>query len=178
MVNQVAKWWSYYGGPPILTHIDEQEAVELMWLAQDREIFEIGSASGFSSITMALAGAKHITTIDLHEDENPGSQDELWFNIVSYGLEEAITPLKGDSKAYLISHDETFDLIHVDGDHSPKGCLADCQLSWPLVRAGGTLAVHDYGTGDCDGVRQTLDSLWPSGADKLVGTLWIKHKPA
>jgi hypothetical protein len=36
-----------------------------------------------------------------------------------------------------------FDLIHVDGDHSYSGALADIRDCWPMLRQGGCMVVDD-----------------------------------
>lgn len=36
-----------------------------------------------------------------------------------------------------------YDLLHIDGDHSPDGVRSDFELYSPLVRAGGLVLVHD-----------------------------------
>lgn len=38
----------------------------------------------------------------------------------------------------------TFDLVHVDGDHSEAGCLHDLMLAILAVSPGGTILVDDY----------------------------------
>lgn len=38
---------------------------------------------------------------------------------------------------------QQFDLIHIDGDHSEKGAMADLVDAWPLLAVGGTLVFDD-----------------------------------
>lgn len=52
--------------------------------------------------------------------------------------------MDGDSHAILPGlAGQQFDLIHVDGDHSEKGAMADLVDAWPLVAVGGTLVFDD-----------------------------------
>lgn len=51
--------------------------------------------------------------------------------------------LDGDSKELVPTLREQFDLVLVDGDHSPAGALADLTNCWPLVESGGQLVFHD-----------------------------------
>ena len=51
--------------------------------------------------------------------------------------------LDGDSKELVPTLHEQFDLVLVDGDHSPAGALADLTNCWPLVESGGQLVFHD-----------------------------------
>jgi predicted O-methyltransferase YrrM len=39
---------------------------------------------------------------------------------------------------------ELFDLVHVDGDHSPEGINVDCDLVVSLIAVGGFAVFHDY----------------------------------
>jgi predicted O-methyltransferase YrrM len=39
---------------------------------------------------------------------------------------------------------EKFDYIHIDGDHSLEGKLADLELSRSLLKPGGLVLVDDY----------------------------------
>lgn len=51
--------------------------------------------------------------------------------------------LDGDSKELVPTLREQFDLVLVDGDHSPAGALADLTNCWPAVEPGGQLVFHD-----------------------------------
>lgn len=51
--------------------------------------------------------------------------------------------LDGDSKELVPTLREEFDLVLVDGDHSPAGARADLINCWPLVASGGQLVFHD-----------------------------------
>jgi predicted O-methyltransferase YrrM len=51
--------------------------------------------------------------------------------------------LDGDSKETVPALREEFDLVLVDGDHSPAGALADLTNCWPLVESKGQLVFHD-----------------------------------
>ena len=51
--------------------------------------------------------------------------------------------LDGDSKETVPTLREQFDVVLVDGDHSPAGALADLTNCWGLVASGGQLVFHD-----------------------------------
>lgn len=66
----------------------------------------------------------------------------------------------------------TFDLAHVDGDHSEAGCYADLVHCWQAVRPGGAVVVHDATWPDVelavtrfiDGVGdEPITASWHSG---------------
>jgi len=54
-----------------------------------------------------------------------------------------VTFLNGNSHELLKTVTETFDLITVDGDHSPEGAMEDLKDCWPLLEVGGMLVFDD-----------------------------------
>lgn len=166
-------------GVSILTAIDEQEAATLSELALGREVLEVGSAYGFSSITMALGGATSILTVDPHAGECVNSGQRLRENIDAYDVARIVKPMVGRSEEILpalVAKRRRFDLVFIDGDHSVEVVRQDAENGWKLLRPDGVFVCHDYDTEGCPGVRHALDELWPDGADETVGSLWIKHK--
>lgn len=59
-----------------------------------------------------------------------------------------------------------FDFIYVDARHDYKGVVQDLQSWWPLLKAGGIMAGHDYVTND-DGPRQSNQN-WTVNYDGTV----------
>lgn len=37
-----------------------------------------------------------------------------------------------------------FDFVYVDAHHTSASALLDCELSWPLLKPGGIMAIDDY----------------------------------
>lgn len=167
------------GAPSILTAIDDEETTALTQLAKHQRVLEIGSAYGFSSIAMALAGATSVLTIDPHAGECPDSLETLRANIEAYGVAKKVVPVVAYSQEALpelSAKRQRYGLVFVDGEHSAKSVAHDVEHGWALLGKGGTLVCHDYGTDGCRGVQEALDARWPDGPDELVGTLWIKRK--
>lgn len=54
-----------------------------------------------------------------------------------------VTFLNGNSHQLLKTVTERFDLILVDGDHSPEGAKEDLEDCWPLLTPGGLLVFDD-----------------------------------
>lgn len=46
-----------------------------------------------------------------------------------------------------------YDFIYVDAHHTAASAFLDCELSWPLLKSGGLLAVDDYTWQHPDGVE-------------------------
>jgi len=60
---------------------------------------------------------------------------------------------------YLLDHDiatmrpSYFDFIYVDAHHTSASAFLDCELSWPLLKSGGLMAIDDYEWLHPDGVE-------------------------
>jgi hypothetical protein len=60
---------------------------------------------------------------------------------------------------YLLDQDNAvmrpsfFDFIYVDAHHTSASAFLDCELSWPLLKSGGLLAIDDYEWQHPDGVE-------------------------
>ena len=173
------------GVTPIATSVLEAEAAELASLAEGRRVLEIGSAHGFSAVTMALAGAEHVTAIDNHAGNTwlGDTRAIMQRNLDAAGVADKVTIEQADSRAGLAALGEQgakFGLIFIDGDHSFAGATADIGGALPLLDMGAVLAVHDYAeTCCCPEVRVAVDAvagLMPSEAPaRVVGTLWLKQ---
>jgi hypothetical protein len=109
--------------------------------------------------------------------------DVFWHfmhNMRQQGLDDVICPLKMSSdKAALLFGEGELDFVFVDGDHGYDAVLRDLRAWFPRVRAGGTLAGHDYINNDFPGVRRAADEYFfdlqlPM---KENGTSFVVHKP-
>jgi predicted O-methyltransferase YrrM len=68
-------------------------------------------------------------------------------NIQIAGMVDRITSIKGDSSKILIkllTENNKFDFIYVDGSHKCLDCYSDCLLSWSLLKSAGIMAIDDY----------------------------------
>lgn len=74
------------------------------------------------------------------------SKVERFKNAVSY---QDTTQNFLSKYAYHVS----FDFIYVDAHHTAASAFLDCELSWPLLKFGGLLAVDDYTWQHPDGVE-------------------------
>jgi predicted O-methyltransferase YrrM len=160
------------GGPPILTSITEAETAKLAELAADAgEAVDIGSAYGYSAVVMARAGA-HVTTIDPHAGENPGTLAGLMNNLQAYRV-NTVTVSVGTSQEVLPRLQQGwYGLVFVDGDHREPAVTHDVTWALKLLRPGGVLACHDLDEGSCPGVREALDQLFDH-PKPLVDTLFV-----
>jgi predicted O-methyltransferase YrrM len=125
---------------------------------------EIGSFEGRSTChligMMGDTGAMDVHCIDTwqggeeHSDINMGDVERRFDDNIQSCVNKAAHPvnvrkLKGTSLvglAHLIAEGKTnyFDMAYIDGSHQTPDVLADCLLTFPLVKVGGLIVFDDY----------------------------------
>ncbi|KAG5178326.1 hypothetical protein JKP88DRAFT_248208 [Tribonema minus] len=116
-------------------------------------------ASAFVIITRAPEGQRSVLTpggqhnasrlvlID-HFDCNEGAgRQRLTFNLALTGASHkarVIPHFSQSARMSLLKEGAAFDLIHIDGDHSRRGALADALLAWQSLKSGGYMLFDDY----------------------------------
>jgi hypothetical protein len=114
-----------------------------------RRYLEVGCREG-DSLRQIVANSpvlKRIVVCDMwgpmYGGTGRGGHDHIdaMLNRLGYTGERLF--LDGDSKELVPTLREQFELVLVDGDHSPAGALADLTNCWPLVESGGQLVFHD-----------------------------------
>ena len=79
--------------------------------------------------------------------------------------------------ARLLSGDEKFDSVFIDGSHHYADCLADIPAWMPLVKPGGIIAGHDY-ISSYIGVMDAVNESFPDGFSVAPETrIWFKRLP-
>jgi predicted O-methyltransferase YrrM len=160
------------GKTTINTSLTAAETAELQTLAVDGDVLEVGSAYGFSTVALALV-ARSVVAVDPHQTH--GSYGELVHNLTANGLRDKVDIRVNTSQQTLpalADDDRRFDLIWIDGDHSPEGVEHDVTWALKLLKSGGVIACHDYDEVTCPGVRQALDKLF-GGPGDLTDTLAV-----
>jgi predicted O-methyltransferase YrrM len=115
----------------------------LSWLvltSQAKNILEIGTAIGYSTLWLAKAAEQtggKITTIDMNLQRRKEALDYF----ARAGVSEQILSLAGDARKVLPSLAATYDLIFID---AAKGeYLEYLELVYPLIARGGVLVVDN-----------------------------------
>lgn len=106
-----------------------------------KQVLEIGFNAGFSSLLMKMSGVKFdLTCIDIncHEYVVP------CFNTIHSDYTDMEILLEPSSKALkgLIQQKKTYDIIHIDGDHSLEGARTDLELCLRLAH-DDTIIIFD-----------------------------------
>jgi predicted O-methyltransferase YrrM len=79
------------------------------------------------------------------------------------------------SDGLLSQFNDRADLVFVDANHDFTNVLADISLAYRLVRPGGIVAGHDYGT-DWECVKMVVDE-YVNNFDVVEGTsIWFARR--
>ena len=143
-------------------------------LPNDAVIMEIGSFKGRSTVNMGYACVgtqRKIYCLDTwcgnQKDFHVTDYEDDWKrNIILNGLQDYVSPVKGDSKESLkkwsqLSDGQKVDFIFIDGSHVLEDVFADFQLSFPWLKVGGWVAFHDVHFTHHDVVRIWNEIAYP-----------------
>lgn len=133
-------------------------------------IVEIGTYKGRSACYMAMGAPDdtRIYTIDVWGSQRL-QKARAWQafreQVRRAGVADKVIPIRGRSNDIGRAWNLPIGLLHIDGDHSFEGCLADYELFGRHIVPGGWIALHDYGLRDYQaGVKRMVDEiLQPSG---------------
>lgn len=163
--------------------LTEAEGAELARLADGKDVLEIGSYCGRSTICLAQA-ARTVACVDTFDGRGTaqGGSTRAVFerNLRRYGVDSKVNVYPGESAAVLPNLPPIYDLVFIDGSHDRESVRRDAELASACLRPGGTLAFHDYGDIDW-GVTEAVDEFVSQpGAAILgrVGTLAVVRPPA
>jgi hypothetical protein len=162
--------------------MSENERMALRRWAFGLKVLEIGCYEGLSTMQLAMT-ADHVTTVDTFDGRaTPAERDTeeaFHLNMKSCGATSKVFAIKGESGKVLPKLEKSFELIFVDGDHSPEGVRSDATLSRQILKEGGALAFHDY-TYEHPGVIRIVDELIEGGmylAEKTDSLVVLKEGP-
>ena len=130
-------------GVPVLRDASHKKLEELVKKYQPTEILEIGTAIGYSGITMLENCKGNLTTIELME----GSFNRAKENFENAGLSSRVTAIHGDCNIVLtemICDDNNigkFDFVFLDGPKGQYIKMLDCLLL--LLKRGGVLVADN-----------------------------------
>lgn len=163
------------------TSITEEERGELLWLAANRQVLEIGSCFGYSALVMAEV-AEHVFAVDPHMEQLggiPGSLPTMRNALRTFELEGKVTiclSYSQDVLPHLVMLGAKFHLIFVDGDHNRPAVEHDLRWGMKLLDEHGAICFHDYGFPDWPDVKAVLDETFPNGATRVTDSLWVLER--
>jgi predicted O-methyltransferase YrrM len=152
-------------------------------------IFEIGTFDGRTTLNLAENSPVEtiVYTLDLPADQMrqtkfvlAAGEEEFVRKPLSGGRfagspdAARIRQLHGDSAQFDFSPFQgQIDLIFVDGSHAYEYVANDSRAALDMIRPGGMVIWHDYGSGDWPGVNRALDELRRDNP-KCAGMQWIE----
>jgi Methyltransferase domain len=116
--------------------------------------------------------ARSVVAVDPHQALN--SLPTFTANLVGHEVADRVEVLVLPSRVALPAlhaAGRRFELIFIDGDHTPAAVGFDATWARALVTADGTIAFHDYHAEKSDPIRQGLVS-WPE-PEELVERLAV-----
>lgn len=150
----------------------------------DKTMIEIGSFIGESTIIFAKH-FKHVIAIDPflpdYDPMDPTSRfdfDEVFQEFKDRIEEEkdkvTIIRMKSDDAVPLLK--DKYDFIYIDGLHTYQGVKQDIINYLPLVKEGGVIGGHDYGTPHHHllGVTKAVDEILEQPNKRFKDGSWIK----
>ncbi len=189
-------WSLYLSRKQVLANMDAEplqnhrEFCELIDLLRDEQIVnvcEIGCADGGWLGILAGCLGRPLNILAIDPDPNsyprpgecPANYPRRFQDVVGLlrrgGHEITHIAKRSNSddalqaaRAWVKKHG-SLDLLHIDGDHSLKGCLADWDNYRGLVRPGGFVVFHDTANPDEPGVRQVFESIQVANE---IGQAW------
>ena len=169
-----------------ITLLEGSILLSLCRLAGVKEVFEFGTYLGGTTVTLAanLPEGK-VTSLDIDESathvlgsgskvmaassENDDflrkvhlGEEPIYIRRAPAAVQARIRLLKGDSRQLDVEGlglTSSFDLIFVDGGHDAETIAADTTNALKMLRPGGIIAWHDYGSPVHGEVTAYVDSL-------------------
>ncbi len=105
----------------------------LIRLGKIRRVLEVGTAIGYSAITMANAGAELIDTIEINDNAVRVARS----NIEKAGYTGKINVIHGDAKEVLKQMDGEYDMIFIDASKGQYGDFFEACTG--MLKPGGLL---------------------------------------
>lgn len=69
---------------------------------------------------------------------------------------------------------EYLDMVFIDADHSYESALQDIRAWLPIIKSGGIISGHDYGT--YKGVVRAVNEIFKKKVQRLPGSVWYVEK--
>lgn len=150
--------------------LSEREGRALADLARGKDVLEIGSYCGRSTICLAQTAARVCAVDPFDGRSTPTPRKTLpafLENLARYSVLAKVKVCEGAS-VEMVPHIDACDLAFIDGAHDQVSVLADAAVALGKLRPGGLLAFHDYQRPGDEGVTAAVNMLLQGGAE-LVG---------
>jgi predicted O-methyltransferase YrrM len=133
---------------------------ELAWLielaAGRRQVVELGTATAWTTIALALADAqRRVVSYDpvVHEHR------EGYLALIDPGVRARITLRQRTEADGPEPGDAAVDMLFVDSTHDRDSVLRTVSVWQPVLAPGAVVAFHDYDHPEYPGVREAIEEL-------------------
>ncbi len=122
---------------------------------------EIGVDHGyFSYYLLKHSRLRKLWSVDSFQGKWSVLEPEVTSMLAEFGdRSEIFKATSSQAAAFFHSTLTEFDFIYIDADHKYSAIKQDIHLWWPLLRAGGMIAGHDYLPAGRCGVVQAVDEF-------------------
>jgi hypothetical protein len=143
----------------------------LLDAAQDcRHVVELGTATGWTAIALAIADPERSVVSYDAVDWGPQRYLELVRADVSARIELLLVPGSTGPRS-----DVPVDLLYIDSSHERDQTIAEFRAWQPVLRPGAQVLFDDYLHSEYDGVREAVAELGLTGEQR--GKLFIhRHR--
>lgn len=152
--------------------------LSLMDIVRPKSVLEIGFNAGFSSLLMKMSGVKFdMECIDINHHEYVVP----CFNTIQSDYSDMEIILQPSSLALkrLIQQEKTFDIIHIDGDHSLEGAQSDLDQCLELAHESTVIIFDDTNLSHLARLCQSYvkqKKLEPYRMDNFIPCKEYKHE--
>lgn len=162
----------------IPTAVTPAEAGELVRLARDNTVLELGSLLGYSTVRMAQV-ARRVHSVDRHEGypaNNPRPTFDTFLHHLNwYGVRDRVTiHVAGWEEVLPVLAPRQFSLVFIDLTGLYEDTLRAMWASRRLLHHYGALAVHDCGHPDWPGAMKAAEDF----AERLGTTFRLVDRMA
>jgi predicted O-methyltransferase YrrM len=126
--------------------LDPDEAEVLQLLSVGRDVLELGSFKGRSTVCLAEF-ARTVVSVDWHRGDaacgHADTSGEFLDNLERAGVAEKVVPVRARVENAELP-ERAFDLVFIDDDHTNDAPLTSTRMALRCLRRGGTIAWHDW----------------------------------
>jgi predicted O-methyltransferase YrrM len=130
-------------------------------------VVELGTATGWTAISLALADAdRRVTTFDIVARPEPARYLRL-AGSDARGRIELVTASGSDGPR----DERPVDLLYIDSSHERQATVDEVRAWRPVMAPGAAIVFDDFGHPDYPGVREAITELGLAG--RAAGTLFV-----
>ena len=157
--------------------LTQKEADELNRLAAGRDVLEVGSFCGRSTVALASSAAAVVCVDPFDGRATPYPQDTLprfLDTIRTRGLTDKVTPCATTIEKWTEeTAQRVFGLVFIDAEHTAEAVRTNLEAVHYFASLGGVVALHDYKNPDYPGVKAAADSVFHRTPDRLIDSLAV-----